>query len=68
MPAAIRVASHFRHCLLALGAILILVFGTLAIPASSRAIQDAEGGSEGARVRIVHGIVRSTSTLTGRWC
>ncbi len=56
MPAAIRVASHFRYCLLALGAILILVFGTLAIPASSLAIQDAEGGSAGARVRIVHGI------------
>jgi hypothetical protein len=56
MPAGKRVASHIRGRLLALGAISILVFATLAIPASGRAVQDPEGGSEGARVRIVHGI------------
>jgi hypothetical protein len=56
MPAGKRVASHIRGRLLALGAISILVFATLAIPASGRAVQDPEGGSEGARVRIVNGI------------
>jgi hypothetical protein len=56
MPAGTRVASHFRYSRLALGAISVLVFATLAIPTSGRAVQDAEGGSAGARVRIVHGI------------
>jgi hypothetical protein len=40
----------------ALGTISILVFVTLAIPASGWAVQDSEGGSAGARVRIVNGI------------
>ena len=56
MPAVIRVASHIRYCLLARGTISILVLVMLAIPASSRAVQDPEAGSIRSRVRIVHGI------------
>jgi hypothetical protein len=56
MPAGIRVTSHIRDRLLTFGAISILVFVTLAIPASGRAVQDSEGVSGGARVRVVHGI------------
>ena len=56
MPAGVRVASHVRYRLLALGAISILVLVMLAVPASSRAVQDPEAGSARSRVRIVHGI------------
>ena len=56
MPARIRVVNYIQHRLLALVAITMLVFATLVIPASSRAVQDSDGGSSGARVRIVHGI------------
>jgi hypothetical protein len=56
MPAVIRVAAHIRDRLLVVSAILLLVVVTLAIPVDSRAIQDPDGGAEGARVRIVHGI------------
>jgi hypothetical protein len=56
MPAGIRVASRVRDRLLVLSAISILVFVTLAIPASGRAVQSPEAGPAGARVRIVHGI------------
>jgi hypothetical protein len=56
MPAGKRFASHIRDRLLELCAISILVFATLAIPAGGRAVQAPEGGSEGARVRIVHGV------------
>lgn len=56
MPAGIRVANHIRDRLLVLSAISILVFVTLAIPATGLAVQAPEGGAAGARVRIVHGI------------
>jgi hypothetical protein len=56
MPTGIRVASHIRDRLLVLSAAALLVFVTLAIPASGRAVQDVDGGAERARVRIVHGI------------
>jgi hypothetical protein len=59
MPAGIRVASHIRGRLLTLSAISICVLVTLAIPVSSRAVQDLEDGPSGARVRIVHGIADS---------
>ena len=57
MPAGIRVASRVRDSILLLSAIAIMIFATIAIPASGRAVQDSEVGSVGARVRIVHGIV-----------
>jgi hypothetical protein len=39
-----------------LSAFLIVIFATLAIPASGQAVQDSDGESAGARVRVVHGI------------
>ena len=56
MPAGIRVASRVRDSILLLSAISIMIFATIAIPASGSAVQDSEDGSVGARVRIVHGI------------
>ena len=56
MPAGIRVAGHIRDRLLIVSVISLLVVATLAIPVDGRAIQDVDGGPEGARVRIVHGV------------
>jgi hypothetical protein len=56
MPAWIRVRGQTRNRFPILAAISVLLVVTLAIPVNGRAIQDPDVGSQGARVRIVHGI------------
>lgn len=56
MPAGIRVVGRIRDRLLVLSAIAVLVVAALAVPGDGLATQDLDGESQGARVRVVHGI------------
>jgi hypothetical protein len=57
MRARIDVACNARNRFFLLTAVLTLVVAALGSPGDGRATQDTDGEVEGARVRILHGIV-----------
>ena len=57
MRARILDARYVRNQFFVLTVISVLIVGALGIPVDGRAIQDMDGAPEGARIRVVHGVV-----------